>query len=220
MRTAPLALALLAAAAAPSARAEGREGALGAGVHLAGPMLGAAEFAAAGGTAAGVSLGLAPRWDAGRSLAIRMPLHLDIAGHFGVLELAPGVTWRWRGEDGRGWVPYLGVGVPLGVVVAGRDLLGWPAVPTAIPGLFADLDWDDHHTSGPPHDPYADGDGGRGADDDPGGFTKWGAELWAGFEWRPAKWFALSFDFSWTVAGVGPDTVQVFRQGLSVDFAL
>jgi hypothetical protein len=66
-----------------------------------------------------------------------MPASFAVAGSgddsFGHLALSPALLYRFLDDTDQRWVPYVGLGLRLGVMVAGRHLLGRPVtgVPTA-----------------------------------------------------------------------------------------
>lgn len=157
-------------------------GILAAGINIDPVELGVAEAFSAGGSAvgvrasAGVQIDLGPRW------ALRVPVVVASAvgsgdAGFAEIDLVPGVVYRFRNVQDQRWITYLGGGLKLGAWGADRAFLGQPLVAVAVARDFDDL-----------------GDGG----DDPNFETTIGVgvEGWAGAEWRPNRWFAMTFELT------------------------
>jgi hypothetical protein len=155
--------------------------------------------------AVGVSLLTALQVDLGSRWALRLPLELGVGGledsTFAELGITPGLLYRWRDDADQRWVPYFGGGLRLGVVGAGRGLLGLPLV--TVQAL--DLDFDGH-------------DGGS----DPNLESSVGAfpEVWAGVEWHPNRWFALNLGGSYTYMRLLSTNVHVLHERVGVRFSL
>jgi hypothetical protein len=107
----------------------GRSGRFGAGVGLE-LQLGWAQVVATGGSPAGVHLALALQIDMGPRAAFRLPLSLVAAGsgenEFAEIAFTPTFVYRFRYETEQTFVPYVGLGVALEFVDAGRGALGRP----------------------------------------------------------------------------------------------
>lgn len=200
----PVVLAVLAAApASPLPRA----GHFGAGFNVEPLALGSVQAHSAGGTAVGVSLQTALQFDLGPRWALRLPLDLGVGGsrpaNFAELGISPGLLYRWRDDADQRWVPYLGAGLRLGAVGAGRRLLGQPLVMTQ---QLRSMDWD------------SDGDGA----DDPNfeSMARASPELWAGVEWRPSRWFALTVSGAYLYTRLMGTGVHVLHERVGLRLSL
>jgi len=197
---------LLWLAAAPTEGALPRSGYFGAGINLEPLSLGPVQAFSGGGASVGLSLQSALQIDLGTRWALRLPLDLCAGGSspssFAQLGFTPGVLHRWRDDAEQQWVPYLGGGFKLGLVGAGRGLLGLPS--TTAQAL--DLDFDDF-----------DGDG---ADPDLETGFALSPELWAGVEWHPTRWFSLNLGGAYTYTRLQGAGVHMLHQRVGMRFSL
>lgn len=202
-----LSLALLAAAslhspAVPLAEAAAsqqeplrRAGLFGAGVALQPITLGLVQAFSDGESAVGVQLLAALQIDLGKRLALRLPVDLVLGGSddhtFVSMGFTPGLLYRFRSENGPGFVPYFGGGFKLGAASARVGLLGIPTT-SSFALSRANL-------SGFDLDDLDDGDG-DGGEPDPDLRTRLGAfpELWAGAEWHLSRLFCVDLGLAYT----------------------
>jgi hypothetical protein len=93
-------------------------------------QVGWAQAFAPGGSPAGVHLALGVQIDMGPRAAFRLPLSFvgadSGANQFAEIAFVPSYIYRFRSEIDQTIVPYLGLGVKLGFVDAGRTLLARP----------------------------------------------------------------------------------------------
>ena len=110
----------------PSLGRSGRFG-MGFGVEL---QIGWAQVFAPGDSPAGVHLALGAQIDMGPRAAVRLPLAIVAAGSgtgsFAEASFVPTYIYRFRNQADQTLVPYVGLGVKLAFVDAGRQLLGRP----------------------------------------------------------------------------------------------
>jgi hypothetical protein len=123
--------------ASPTASAHealGKSGRYGLGLSLEAD-LGWAQVFATSSSLAGAMAALALQFDLGPAAAFRLPLAFAFAGsgndEFGQLALAPTFIYRFRTQQDQEIVPYLGLGLRMGAVLAGRHLLGRPVTGVA-----------------------------------------------------------------------------------------
>jgi hypothetical protein len=210
----PLLLSALASAApaAQPAQPLPRAGHFGSGVSLEPLSLGAFQAKGQGATTSGLSMQAALQIDLGPRWAFRLPLDLSAGGEdprqFTELGVTPGLLYRWRSDADQTWVPYLGAGLRLGGVGAGRGLLGQPL-------LLAQARV---HAMGFDGGDFDDGDGA----DDPNLETKVHAapELWLGVAWQPARWFALTLGGSYLYTRMMGSSIHVFHERVGLRFSL
>jgi hypothetical protein len=215
IRIAALSVGLVGAIAVTPVRARAqplaRAGGLGDGISVDPVELGASEAFARGGSAVGVRAAIGVQLDLDARWAVRMPIVLGGAfsgdrASYSELDIVPGVVYRFRSDADQRWVPYLGGGIKLGAWGAHRALIDKPL---AAPPVVTLRDWDDDH------DWHGDGD-------DPDFPTRMGvgAELWAGAEWRPRRWFALSPELTYAVVRVEGVAVHAVSESMTVRFTL
>jgi len=220
MRIAPVAVAVgivgATAAVAPTrAGAEPqlpRAGGLGRGLTFDPFEIGATQAFGPGGTAYGVRAAVGFQLDIDARWAFRMPIVFggaisgDHAG-YGELDVVPGVVYRFRDDADQPWVPYVGGGMKIGAWGAHLAMLDRPLVEPPAAAALLDWDWDEHH---------GDGDG------DPNIVTSAGAgvELWAGAEWRPNRWFALTPELTYSRVRVDGVSVQALSESVTIRFTL
>jgi len=117
-------------AAAPAAPAGlGRSGRLGWGLGFE-AQVGWAQVWAPGSAPAGVHLALAVQGDMGPHAAFRLPLSFAGASsgdnQYAEIAFVPTYLYRFRSQVDQAFVPYVGLGVALKFIDAGRALLGRP----------------------------------------------------------------------------------------------
>ncbi|HXU07161.1 MAG TPA: hypothetical protein VN903_39680 [Polyangia bacterium] len=107
----------------------GRSGRFGLGLGLE-LQLGWAQVFAPGGSPDGVHLALGVQADLGPRAAFRLPLSVQAAGSgnsaLSEVSLVPAFIYRFRNRANQTVVPYVGLGMKLIFVEAGRPLLGRP----------------------------------------------------------------------------------------------
>jgi hypothetical protein len=204
-----LPLLTLLAAATPEGTTEGtlpRSGYFGAGFNLEPLSIGPMEAISGGGVAGGVIFQAAIQLDLGPRWALRFPLELGVGGagdsSFAEAGFTPGVLYRWRDDADQRWVPYFGGGIKLGVVGAGRELIGAPLV-NSVQAL--DIHFHDGHSSSNPN-----------VETNVGAFP----ELWAGIEWHPTRWFSLNLGGAYTYTRVLGTNVHLLHQRVGMRFSL
>ncbi|RKH42930.1 hypothetical protein D7Y23_30280 [Corallococcus sp. AB050B] len=186
-----------------------RSGRFGAGISLEPISLGPIQAFSGGRTAVGISLQAAFQVDLGARWAFRLPLEVGYGGSgdatFSELGVTPGLLYRWRSDADQRWVPYLGAGLKLGAVGAGREFLGFPLI-TSVQSL--DLDFDD----------FDDDDG----ESDPNLESRLGAfpEVWAGVEWHPNRLFSLNLGVAYTYVRILGTNVHLLHERVGVRFSL
>lgn len=205
-----LSLALILAVSAPAAepqRAVQPSGQFGGGVSLQ-PQIGAMESFGPGGSYGGITFGGLLQVDSGPRWALRFPAQLSGTGRgFSELTVTPGILYRWRRSTEQRWVPYLGGGAKLGLLIGGRPFLGLAAqTPSVTTLLLADLDdWDDGDTES------------QGEH-----WSKFGSgtEVWTGLEWHPARLISLDLGFGYSYVRMAGANVHAIRQtvGLRLSF--
>ncbi|MBF5041891.1 hypothetical protein FGE12_05770 [Aggregicoccus sp. 17bor-14] len=210
----PLLLTTLAAATPPAELPAPlpRSGHFGTGISLEPLSIGAFQAKGLGGSTSGLSLQAALQLDLGAHWAFRLPLDLSAGGsdpmQFTELGITPGLLYRWRSDADQHWVPFLGAGLRLGGVGAGRGLLGQPLVTAQ--GLRQAQGF--HH----------DGDFGGGGDDDPNLETKGhvAPELWMGLAWQPTRWFAVTLSGSYLYTRMLGTNVHLLHERVGLRFSL
>jgi hypothetical protein len=132
------------APAAPPAQTPeplGKSGRFGLGLSLEAD-LGWAQVFATSSSLAGAMAALALQFDLGPRAAFRLPLSFAFAGsgndEFGQLALAPTFIYRFRSHLDQELVPYLGLGLRVGSMLAGRHFLGRPVTGGAGPDSCPD----------------------------------------------------------------------------------
>ena len=164
-----------------AAAALGRSGGfrLGLGLEL---QLGWARVFAPGGSPDGVHLALGVQADLGPRAAFRLPLSVVAAGsgnsELSEVSLVPAYVYRFRNRANQTVVPYVGVGMKLIFVDAGRPLLGRPDTGVKTPDSCG------RHNSSTTRDC---------------GFAI-SPEPTAGIEWHSNRWFALDVASSYSFA--------------------
>jgi hypothetical protein len=202
------------AVAPASAEPLPRAGGLGRGISVDPLELGASQAFSRGGASYGVRAAIGVQIDLGPRWAVRMPVIIDATARgddvgYSELSLVPGVIYRLRSDADQRWVPFAGGGIKLGAWGAHLGLLDKPlVVPRVAPAL---LDWD-----------WEDDDGDGHGDSDPNVVVETGAgvELWAGAEWRPARWFALAPELTYALVRVDGVVVHAVSESVTVRFTL
>jgi len=177
-------LSLVDAAPAPSADLPlPKAGQFGLGLNLEG-TLGWNQVSAPGGSPPGAVAALALQIDMGPHAAFRLPLSFAFAGGgneiFGQLAFTPGLLYRFRRSVEQELVPYLGLGLKLGVLVGGRGLLGRP-----ITGMRTSDACSQRRAQGARIDDCA--------------FT-FSPEPMVGLEWHTSRIFSLDFSAAYSFA--------------------
>jgi len=124
-----------------TADALGKSGRFGLGLSLE-AELGWAQVFATSSSLAGATAALALQFDLGPRAAFRLPLSFVFAGsgddEFGQLAFAPTFIYRFRSQREQELIPYFGVGLRVGSMLAGRRLLGRPVTAAAGPDSCPD----------------------------------------------------------------------------------
>jgi hypothetical protein len=119
----------------------GKSGRFGLGLSLE-AELGWAQVFASSSSLAGATAALALQFDLGPHAAFRLPLSFVFAGsgndEFGQLALAPTFIYRFRSQQDQELVPYLGLALRVGSILAGRHFLGRPVTGVAGPDSCPD----------------------------------------------------------------------------------
>ena len=119
----------------------GKSGRFGLGLSLE-AELGWAQAFASSSSLAGATAALALQFDLGPHAAFRLPLSFVFAGsgndEFGQLALAPTFIYRFRSQQDQELVPYLGLALRVGSILAGRHFLGRPVTGVAGPDSCPD----------------------------------------------------------------------------------
>lgn len=187
-------------------------GHFGGGFNLEPLSLGSAQAFSAGGSAAGLNLQGALQFDLGPRWALRMPVDLSAGGSsamsYGELGITPGLLYRWRDSEDQTWVPYVGGGLRLGLVGAGRGLVGLPPVtaqrrPVAALGFDSD-DWDSDSDS----------------DLDLEMIGRVAPEVWVGIEWHASRWFALNLGGAYMYTRILGTGVHVLHERVGIRISL
>ncbi|MBJ6762874.1 hypothetical protein JGU66_19090 [Myxococcaceae bacterium JPH2] len=183
-----------------------RAGLFGAGFNMEPVSIGPMQAFTRYGSVQGASLSTGVQIDLGTRWALR--IHLEGAGaastdvNFAEFGLAPGILYRWRDTADQRWVPYGGAGLKFGGVGASRGILGLESA--AVSAM--DFDWDDFDDN----------------NSNPDEETRFGTfpEVFAGVEWHPNRWFALTIHGSYTYARLVHTNVHMFQERVGVRFSL